>query len=140
MVCDCCGRSCAPDEVAYSVRHEDGSLGYVCIDCNDWDDDLEDIDIDKELLECELKTKASLREEKDYKFKAKVGDFWLQKDGEGWRLCDDKDEADEFESDTEPKQIINQMQKNGEIEESSKIEIVKIKESKLVFEKIIKEI
>ena len=45
-----------------------------------------------------------LKEAKDYKFKAKVGDFWLQKDGKGWRLCDDKAEADEFESETEPKQ------------------------------------
>lgn len=80
-----------------------------------------------------------LKEAKDYKFKAKVGDFWLQKDGEGWRLCDDKAEADEFESETEPRQIINQMQKDGEIEETSKVEIVKVKESVNLFNKILKE-
>ena len=80
-----------------------------------------------------------LKEAKDYKFKAKVGDFWLQKDGKGWRLCDDKAEADEFESETEPKQIINQMQKDGEIKESSKVEIVKVKESINFFNQMLKE-
>ncbi len=80
-----------------------------------------------------------LKEAKDYKFKAKVDDFWLQKDGKGWRLCDDKAEADEFESETEPEQIINQMQKNGEIKETSKVEIVKIKESINLFNKMLKE-
>ena len=80
-----------------------------------------------------------LKEAKDYKFKAKVGDFWLQKDGKGWRLCDDKAEADEFESETEPRQIINQMQKDGEIKESSEVEIVKIEESINFFNKMLKE-
>jgi hypothetical protein len=83
--------------------------------------------------------KSILKESKDYKFKAKVGDFWLQKDDKGWRLCDDKLEADEFESETEPRQIINQMQKNGEIKETSKVEIIKIKESINLFNKILKE-
>lgn len=82
---------------------------------------------------------SNLKEAKDYKFIAKVGDFWLQKDGKGWRLCDDKAEADEFESETEPRQIINQMQKNDEIEETSKVEIVKVKESINLFNKILKE-
>lgn len=54
MVCDCCGASCAPDEVAYSVRHEDGSIGYICIDCNDWEDDIE-TDEDESLFESVLK-------------------------------------------------------------------------------------
>ena len=80
-----------------------------------------------------------LKEAKDYKFKAKVGDFWLQKDGKGWRLCDDKAEADEFESETEPKQIINQMQKDGEVKETAEIEIVKIKESTKLFNRVLKE-
>ena len=80
-----------------------------------------------------------LKEAKDYKFKAKVGDFWLQKDGKGWRLCDDKAEADEFESETEPKQIINQMQKDGEVKETTEIEIVKIKESTKLFNRVLKE-
>ena len=80
-----------------------------------------------------------LKEAEDYKFKAKVGDFWLQKDGKGWRLCDDRDEADEFESETEPKQIINQMQKNGEIKETSKVEIIKVEESINLFNKTLKE-
>lgn len=80
-----------------------------------------------------------LKEAKDYKFKAKVGDFWLQKDGKGWRLCDDKAEADEFESETEPRQIINQMQKDGEVKESSKVEIVKIEESINFFNQMLKE-
>ena len=80
-----------------------------------------------------------LKEAKDYKFKAKVGDFWLQKDGKGWRLCDDKAEADEFESETEPKKIKNQMQKDGEVKETTEIEIVKIKESTKLFNRVLKE-
>ena len=80
-----------------------------------------------------------LKEAKDYKFKAKVGDFWLQKDGKGWRLCDDKAEADEFESETEPKQIVNQMQKDGEVKETTEVEIIKIKESTKLFNRVLKE-
>ena len=80
-----------------------------------------------------------LKEAKDYKFKAKVGDFWLQKDGKGWRLCDDKAEADEFESETEPKQIVNQMQKDGEVKKTTKLEIIKVKESTKLFNRVLKE-
>ena len=66
-----------------------------------------------------------LKEAKDFKFKAKVGDFWLQKDSKGWRLCDDKAEADEFESETEPNQIANQLKKDGFIDKKEKIEIIR---------------
>lgn len=80
-----------------------------------------------------------LKEAKDYKFKAKVGDFWLQDGITGWRLCDNELEADEFESETEPRQIINQMQKDGEVKETTKIEIVKIKESTKLFTRVLEE-
>ena len=82
-------------------------------------------------IEKPLNIPSTLKESKDYKFKAKVGDFWLQKDGKGWRLCDDKSEADEFESETEPKQIIKQKKKDGEVKETAKVEITKVFESVL---------
>mgnify|MGYP003289310306 CR=1 FL=1 len=72
-----------------------------------------------------------LDESKDYKYKAKVGDFWLQKDvNREWSVCDDEAEADEFESETEPTQIINQMKKDGKVKKDTKYKIVKIKENR----------
>lgn len=81
-----------------------------------------------------------LDESKDYKYKAKVGDFWLQKDvNKEWSVCDDEAEADEFESETEPTQIINQMKKDGKVKKDTKYKIVKIKENRNMSKKPLKE-
>lgn len=81
-----------------------------------------------------------LDESKDYKYKAKVGDFWLQKDvNREWSVCDDEAEADEFESETEPTQIINQMKKDGKVKKDTKYKIVKIKENRNMSKKPLKE-
>lgn len=78
----------------------------------------------------EIYKQHPLDESRDYKYKAQVGDFWLQKDSysKEWSVCDDKDEADEFESETEPRQIINQMKRDGKVKKDTKIKIHKMKE------------
>ena len=87
-----------------------------------------------------VKHNTALKESKDYKYKAKVGDFWLQKDvNKEWSVCDDEAEADEFESETEPTQIINQMKKDGKVKKDTKYKIVKIKENKAMAKKPLKE-
>lgn len=87
-----------------------------------------------------VKHNTALKESKDYKYKAKVGDFWLQKDvNKEWSVCDDEAEADEFESETEPTQIINQMKKDGKVKKDTKYKIVKIKENRNMAKKPLKE-
>lgn len=88
----------------------------------------------------EIYKQHPLDESKDYKYKAKVGDFWLQKDvNREWSVCDDEAEADEFESETEPTQIINQMKKDGKVKKDTKYKIVKIKENRNMARKPLKE-
>lgn len=88
----------------------------------------------------EIYKQHPLDESKDYKYKAKVGDFWLQKDvNKEWSVCDDGAEADEFESETEPTQIINQMKKDGKVKKDTKYKIVKIKENRNMVKKPLKE-
>ena len=88
----------------------------------------------------EIYKQHPLDESKDYKYKAKVGDFWLQKDvNKEWSVCDDEAEADEFESETEPTQIINQMKKDGKVKKDTKYKIVKIKENRNMSKKALKE-
>lgn len=85
----------------------------------------------------EIYKQHPLDESKDYKYKAKVGDFWLQKDvNKEWSVCDDEAEADEFESETEPTQIINQMKKDGKVKKDTKYKIVKIKENRNMAKKL----
>lgn len=59
--------------------------------------------------------------EADHTYIAKVGDLYLQ----GNDLTSDPEEADVFESKTEPTQRINQMKKDGKIKKNKKISIIK---------------
>lgn len=59
--------------------------------------------------------------EADHTYVAKVGGLYLQ----GNDLTSDPEEADVFESKTEPTQRINQMKKDGKIKKSKKISIIK---------------
>lgn len=68
---------------------------------------------------------ANLQEAKDYKYKAKVGNLWLT----GKSLKNDKSKGDEFESETEPRQRVNQLKKDGKISKNSKVSILKIEEA-----------
>lgn len=60
--------------------------------------------------------------ESDKTYKAKIGDKWLK----GHKLVD-KDEADTFESKTEPTQRYNQMKKDGK--KVGKLEIIELDEN-----------
>lgn len=59
--------------------------------------------------------------EADHTYVAKVGGLYLQ----GNDLTSDPEEADVFESKTEPTQRINQMKKDGKIKKNKKISIIK---------------
>lgn len=63
----------------------------------------------------------SLLNEADDSYIAKVGGLYLQ----GKDLTSDPEEADVFESKTEPTQRINQMKKDGKIKKNKKITIIK---------------
>lgn len=64
--------------------------------------------------------------ESDNKYKAKVaGKGWLKGNG----FVDDENEADTFESKTEPTQRINQMKKDGKLNKNAKITTKALKES-----------
>lgn len=63
----------------------------------------------------------SLLNEADDSYIAKVGGLYLQ----GKDLTSDPEEADVFESKTEPTQRINQMKKDGKIKKNKKISIIK---------------
>ena len=60
--------------------------------------------------------------ESDYTYRAKViGGGWLAGD----KLVDKKKDADTFESETEPRQRLNQMKKNGKLSKKARIETLK---------------
>ncbi len=61
----------------------------------------------------------------DFRYKAKVGKKWLK----GRSLTDHKEDASEFESESEPTQIINQLKRDGKIPQKAEIKIVKRRES-----------
>lgn len=63
----------------------------------------------------------SILNEADHTYIAKVGGLYLQ----GKDLTSDPEEADVFESKTEPTQRINQMKKDGKIKKNKKISIIK---------------
>ena len=76
--------------------------------------------------------------EKDYKYRAHVGNLWLQGCGKKVDLTADPEEATEYESKTEPTQIFNQMKKDKKVKKNEKLTIEKFKESRL-FKKILQE-
>lgn len=61
----------------------------------------------------------------DFRYKAKVDKKWLK----GRSLTDHKEDATEFESESEPTQIINQLKRNGKIAQKAVIKIIKKRES-----------
>lgn len=61
----------------------------------------------------------------DFRYKAKVDKKWLK----GRSLTDHKEDATEFETESEPTQIINQLKRDGRIAQKAVIKIVKKRES-----------
>lgn len=74
---------------------------------------------------------------KDYKYIAKVGSKYLTHKG---TLTKSKANACEFESDEEPKQIFNQMKRDGKLDKGSKLKTIKIKEDLRSESEFIKEL
>jgi hypothetical protein len=72
----------------------------------------------------------------DFRYKAKVDKKWLK----GRSLTDHKEDASEFESESEPTQIINQLKRDGKVAQKAVIKIVKKRESvELNYENIYRE-
>lgn len=72
----------------------------------------------------------------DFRYKAKVDKKWLK----GRSLTDHKEDASEFETESEPTQIINQLKRDGKIAQKAVIKIVKKRESvELNYENIYRE-
>lgn len=67
--------------------------------------------------------------EKDYKYRAHVGNLWLQGCGKEVDLAADPEEATEYESKTEPTQIFNQMKKDKKVKKNEKLTIEKLEEN-----------
>lgn len=72
-----------------------------------------------------LSPESHIKETKDNKYIAKVGSFYMNFDGS---MKDDRDECDRFESETEPRQIFNQLQKDGKLSKDAKLKIEKYQE------------
>ena len=72
----------------------------------------------------------------DFRYKAKVDKKWLK----GRSLTDHKEDASEFETESEPTQIINQLKRDGKVAQKAVIKIVKKRESvELNYENIYRE-
>ena len=72
----------------------------------------------------------------EFKYKAKVDKKWLK----GRSLTDHKEDATEFETESEPTQIINKLKRDGKIPQKATIKIVKRRESaNLNYENIYRE-
>ena len=72
----------------------------------------------------------------EFKYKAKVDKKWLK----GRSLTDHKEDATEFETESEPAQIINKLKRDGKIPQKAVIKIVKRREStNLNYENIYRE-
>ena len=72
----------------------------------------------------------------EFKYKAKVDKKWLK----GRSLTDKKEDATEFETESEPTQIINKLKRDGKIPQKATIKIVKRREStNLNYENIYRE-
>lgn len=72
----------------------------------------------------------------EFKYKAKVDKKWLK----GRSLTDKKEDATEFETESEPTQIINKLKRDGKVPQKAVIKIVKRREStNLNYENIYRE-
>ena len=72
----------------------------------------------------------------EFKYKAKVDKKWLK----GRSLTDKKEDATEFETESEPTQIINKLKRDGKVPQKAAIKIVKRRESaNLNYENIYRE-
>ena len=72
----------------------------------------------------------------EFKYKAKVDKKWLK----GRSLTDHKEDATEFETESEPTQIINKLKRDGKVPQKAVIKIVKRREStNLNYENIYRE-
>ena len=72
----------------------------------------------------------------EFKYKAKVDKKWLK----GRSLTDKKEDATEFETESEPTQIINKLKRDGKVPQKAVIKIIKRREStNLNYENIYRE-
>lgn len=99
------------------------------------DDLAEKLELNKQILELANKRSSlfynsmNMPLTEDYKYKAKIGDSYLKGNG----FTTKASEADTFESETEPRQRINQMRKDGKHIPKGNISVEKIKESRMKY-------
>lgn len=99
------------------------------------DDLAEKLELNKQILELANKRSSlfynsmNMPLTEDYKYKAKIGDSYLKGNG----FTTKASEADTFESETEPRQRINQMRKDGKHIPKGNVSVEKIKESRMKY-------
>jgi len=99
------------------------------------DDLAEKLELNKQILDLANKRSSlfynsmNMPLTEDYKYKAKIGDSYLKGNG----FTTKASEADTFESETEPRQRINQMRKDGKHIPKDNISVEKIKESRMKY-------
>jgi len=99
------------------------------------DDLAEKLELNKQILELANKRSSlfynsmNMPLTEDYRYKAKIGDSYLK----GNRFTTKASEADIFESETEPRQRINQMRKDGKHIPKGNVSVEKIKESRMKY-------
>lgn len=99
------------------------------------DDLAEKLELNKQILDLANKRSSlfynsmNMPLTEDYKYKAKIGDSYLKGNG----FTTKASEADTFESETEPRQRINQMRKDGKHIPKGNVSVEKIKESRMKY-------
>lgn len=99
------------------------------------DDLAEKLELNKQILDLANKRSSlfynsmNMPLTEDYKYKAKIGDSYLKGNG----FTTKASEADIFESETEPRQRINQMRKDGKHIPKGNVSVEKIKESRMKY-------
>lgn len=115
--------------------HKSKSIKYQGTSLEEFKNDLKDFIDNNNLTPYEYLSESKLQE-MDFRYKAKVDKKWLK----GRSLTDKKEDATEFESESEPTQIINQLKRDGKIPQKATIKIVKKRESaKVDYENIYRE-
>lgn len=104
--------------------HKSKSIKYQGTSLEEFKNDLKDFIDNNNLTPYEYLSESKLQE-MDFRYKAKVDKKWLK----GRSLTDKKEDATEFESESEPTQIINQLKRDGKIPQKATIKIVKKRES-----------